>query len=228
MFRYLPCILLVQIVTLSLFWVSRDNTLTHMLTTVALPAMVVSSAIALWFSALSRMDTQKANAKLVAKHFAEREKLTQKLERNRSEQMQRASADQAKILERAGYEREKLMRQTHQDMMKAERSATRRANMKVGGALSLLIVAGVGLLFVQFMTLGLLTITAAGSALGGYLLRWKQTRHVMQLASEGATSSLQIQDGRAQSAADGPSKPIIIDADESPKDKRQRQESSSA
>ncbi len=212
MIRYLPGILLVQLVTLSLLWVNRDAALTQLLTNVALPAIVVSSVIALWFSAISRMDTQRAHTKLVEKHFAEREKLTRTLERSRSDLMQQASADQAKIMERAGYEREELVRKTHQDMIKAERRASRSANMKVGAAFTLVTVAGVGLLFVQLMTLGLLTITAASGALGGYLLRWKQTRHVMQLASDNTRGKGIAQDTEVKLVSNESSKALVIDA----------------
>lgn len=221
MIRYLPGIVLVQLVTLALLWVNRNSNPIDLITSVALPAILLSVVIALWFSAISRMAAQKSQAKLVESHFQEREKLTRQLERTRSDVMQkasadqakimqRASADQAKLLERASHEREQLVRETHQDMIKAERRASRSANMKVGAAFSLVTMAGVGLLFVQFMTLGLLTITAASGALGGYLVRWKQTRHVMQLAAQ------QTADKLPSPADDTPSepasKPFIIDA----------------
>ena len=184
MIRYLPGIILVQLVTLALLWVNRDSTPVDLLVRVGLPALLLSSVVALWFSAISRMQTHKEHARLLEQHYAEREKLTTALERERANVMQKASADQAKLMERASSEREKLVRETHQDMIKAERRASRSANMKVGAAFTLVTVAGVGLLFVQFMTLGLLTITGASGALGGYLLRWRQTRNVMQIAHD--------------------------------------------
>lgn len=187
MIKYLPGIILVQLVTVALLWVNRDSTLVDMLSRVGLPAALLSAVTALWFGAISRSDTHRAHASLVEQHFKEREKLAQALERSRSDVLQQASADQAKIIERASSDREKLIKQTHQDMLKAERRASRSANLKVGAAFTAVTVAGVGLLLVQFMTLGLLTITAASGALGGYVLRWKQTRHVMQLAANDAS-----------------------------------------
>ena len=186
MFRYLPGIILVQLVTLTLFWVNSDSTLNEWLTRVALPSLLLSSVTALWFAAISRMQSQRENAALTEKHFEEREELMRTLERTRADVMQQASAEQARIIERASSEREQLVQQTNQDMIRAERRASRSANMKVGAAFTLVTVAGVGLLFIQFMTLGLLTITAASGALGGYLLRWKQTRRVTQFARDAA------------------------------------------
>lgn len=192
MIRYLPGIILIQLVTFALLWVNRAAEPKELLTLVALPACLLSCVTALWFSAISRSQTHKAHSELVEKHFKEREKLTQALERQRADVMQQASADQAKLIERANSEREKLVQKTHRDMIKAERRASRSANMKVGAAFSLVTVAGVGLLFIQFMTLGLLTITAASGALGGYLLRWKQTRNMMQLHYDADNSQLPL------------------------------------
>ena len=186
MFRYLPGIILVQVVTLALLWVNAGSTLNELLTRVALPALLLSTVTALWFAALSRADTQRANSALQEKHFKEREELARSMERTRADVMQQASSEREQLVQQASSEREQLVQQTHRDMIKAERRASRSANMKVGAAFTLVTVAGVGLLFVQLMTLGLLTITAASGALGGYLLRWKQTRRVMQLASDAA------------------------------------------
>lgn len=184
MIQFLPGIVLIQLVTFALLWVNRAAEPVDLLTLVALPALLLSCVTALWFSAISRSHTHKAHSELVEKHFKEREKLTQALERTRADVLQKASADQAKLIERASSEREKLVQKTHRDMIKAERRASRSANMKVGAAFTLVTIAGVGLLFIQFMTLGLLTITAASGALGGYLLRWRQTRNIMQLSHD--------------------------------------------
>lgn len=217
MIRYLPGIVLVQLVTLALLWVNRESAPFELMTSVALPALLLSVVIALWFSAISRMDAQKTHSTLIEKHFQEREKLTRELERTRADVMQKASADQAKIIERASHQREQLVRETHRDLVKAERRASRSANMKVGAAFALVTMAGVGLLFIQFMTLGLLTITAASGALGGYLVRWKQTRHVMQLAAAETNAELPAPD--TIDKADVKSKPIIINADRGTDDK---------
>ncbi|MFK8082157.1 MAG: hypothetical protein AB8B97_17860 [Granulosicoccus sp.] len=210
MIRYLPGIVLVQLVTLALLWVNRESSMTELLTSVVLPALLLSVVIALWFSAISRMSAQKTQAALTEKHFEEREKLTRELERTRADVMQKASADQAKIIERASHQREQLVRETHKDMIKAERRASRSANLKVGAAFGLVTMAGVGFLMVQFMTLGLLTITAASGALGGYMIRWKQTRHVMKLATDSSVPELPGTSNKTDSA----SGPYIIDASE--------------
>ncbi|MEJ2575883.1 MAG: hypothetical protein P8106_04125 [Gammaproteobacteria bacterium] len=94
--------------------------------------------------------------------------------RNQAE-LERQRADFAREREqfKVAAEREKtrLVRQSHKTLTKQTRRVESRANMKVGAAVAG--AAGIGLLMVvtNFVTLGLLTLTGAGAALGGYLLR---------------------------------------------------------
>ena len=207
MLKYLPGIILVQIVSVALLWINRASSVEDLLLRAVLPAALLSIVTALWFAAISRIETQQAHAKLLEEHFKEREELSKALERTRSDVMQEASAEQARLMEKASASREELVKQTHKEMIKAERRASRSANMKVGAAFAAVTLAGVGLLFVQFMTLGLLTITAASGALGGYLLRWKQTRRTLLIASEQHVPTPETLEAPADKALPSPAKP---------------------
>jgi hypothetical protein len=184
MIRYLPGVILTQLIGIALLWFNRDAAVVTLLTNVALPLLVLSAVAALWFATISRMDTQTAHADLLRKHFEEREKLTRELERARSEVIQKASTDQAKIIERANNERERVVLQAQEDMRKAERRISRKADMKVGGAFALAVAFGVGMLFFQLMGFGLFIIGTSAGALSGYLLRWRQTRHILKSAGD--------------------------------------------
>ena len=213
MTRYLPGIILVQVVALALLWVNLGSAPIDLLMNVALPVVLLSTVTALWFSAISKMDTQRAHAQLVAKHFEEREKLTRELERARADFMQKASSDQARIIERASQERERIVRQTQEDMRKAERRASRNADMKVGAAFMLAIVFGVGMLFFQLMSFGLFIIGTSVGTLSGYLLRWRQTRHIMKLAGDSAIVESTKPAHLANEPIDDRKAPIVINAD---------------
>ena len=65
----------------------------------------------------------------------------------------------------------KLVKQAQRKTMQEVRRSSTRANIKIGLAFSG--AAGLGglLLLTQFMSLGLLTLTTVGGALGGYVLR---------------------------------------------------------
>lgn len=183
MFRYLPGIVLVQLVTLALFWVNRAASVQDLLLRAGLPALIIAVVTALWLSTLSRMEAERHSAQLREEHADEREKLKRKIERTRSEVLQQASADKAQMQERAHVERERLVEQTHHQLMQRERSISRRANIKVGLAFMAVSGLGVLMLITELLTLGLLTITTAGGALGGYLLRWRQSRRALDRLS---------------------------------------------
>lgn len=184
MLRYFPGIVLVQLVTLALFWVNRSGSIEEILLRAGLPALFIACVTALWLSTIGRMDSERQQSKLKEEHFNERENLNRKIERVRSDSLQQASADKAQIIERAHSERERLVRQTHKEIIKQERRVSRRANVKVGLAFMAMTGVGVILLITELLTLGLLTITTAGGAMGGYLMRWRQTRRVMDLVTQ--------------------------------------------
>jgi hypothetical protein len=158
MHRYLPGILIVQIVTLSIFWVSLDASLVDspktLLLQAGVPALLIALVTALWFASIARADAERMTAKLRVNHARDREKLQVNAERTKA----------------------KLREQAHKEIRKQERRVSRRANFKVGLAFTAATVAGVLMLLTEMLTLGLMTITTAGGAMGGYLLRWRQAR----------------------------------------------------
>lgn len=238
MFRYLPGIVLVQVVTLTLLWVNAGATLEQLLLRVGLPALVISAVIALWLSMIGRMETERRNSALREQHAVEVTRLNREIERARADILQQASADKAQLVERAHTERERLVKQTHKELLKRERSINRQANIKVGLAFMGVTAIGVVLLITELLTLGLLTIMTAGGAMGGYLLRWRQTRQMMDglavLPNKPAQSSsrgaLIIADSPSVTRKNRPSsvlEPIELDAAEDAEAARERQRSSS-
>jgi len=213
MIRYFPGVILTQLIGIALLWFNRDAAPLELLTNVALPLLVLSAVAALWFATISRMDAQTAHADLLQKHFEEREKLTRELERTRTEVIQKASSDQARIIERANSERERIVLQTQEDMRKAERRISRKADMKVGGVFALAVAFGVGMLFFQLMSFGLFIIGTSAGALSGYLLRWRQTRHILK--SAGDATLLQSGNPRfvGKGSTDKKTEAVIIEAE---------------
>lgn len=188
MFRYLPGIVLVQAVTLTLFWVNLGASLQDMLLRVALPALMFSAVTALWLSMVGKMEAERRNASLREEQASERSRLNREIERARSDVLQQAHSDRTQWMEKVHAERERLVQQTHKQLLQRERSINRRANVKLGLAFMALAGLGVGLVFTQLFTLGLLMMTTAAGAMGGYVLRWRQTKDVLEsLRSPSAT-----------------------------------------
>jgi len=153
MFQFLAGILLIQAITALLVLVAgRDaDSLAAWLPVVVALAMVALIA-AFWFTTLAARRNQAALERQRAEFAREREQLRVAAER----------------------EKTRLVRQNHKTLVKETRRTESRASMKVGATVAA--AAGVGILMVvtNFITLGLLTLTGAGAALGGYLLhrRW--------------------------------------------------------
>ena len=222
MLRYLPGIVLVQVVTFTLYFVNQEASFEHLLLRVALPAVMISAVTALWLSMIGRMDAEQRNSALREQHATERTQLNREIERARADALLEASTDKAHLMERANAERERLVQQTHKQLMKQERSTSRRANMKVGLAFMLLTGFGAFMLVTQFMMVGVLMISTASGAMGGYLLRWRQSKQLLdRLAvlpkNEGQPSALALPDASIAPKGRGKRKikqlpPIELDA----------------
>lgn len=153
MLQFLAGIILIQLVTaLLVLVVGRDaETLAEWLPVAVAGAMIALIA-AFWFASLAARRNDAALERLRAEFAREREGLRVTAER----------------------EKTRLVRKSHKTLVKATRRVESRASFKVGVAVAS--AAGLGLLMMvaNFVTLGLVTLTGAGAALGGYLLhrRW--------------------------------------------------------
>jgi len=154
MLRYLPGVLLIQVVTIAIFWANRSQELSNLMISAVLPSALIGFVTAFWFSNIARVDGERLLGKVRHEHAKEREKLQLNAERDKA----------------------KVIKQTHKTIRREERRVGRRANMKVGIAFMGAALAGVVMIITELFTLGLITITTAGGAMGGYLLRWKQAR----------------------------------------------------
>lgn len=154
MLRYLPGILLAQIVTLVLFWVNLAVDSPARWVNVALPAGLVTVLTAFWFASIARADAERFSAGLRAEHARDREQLQLDAERSRAQ----------------------IREQAQLAITREHRRIGRRANLKVGLAFAAAGAAGLLLLVTEMLMLGMLTISTTGGAIGGYLLRLRQQR----------------------------------------------------
>lgn len=164
MLRYLPGLLFLQVLTLLLFGLNADAPREALLLRAGLPALAITLITALWFRSLSRADGERDLARSRLEHEREREALHRQ----------------------AAAERVEVERSAARTIRREERRAGRRASLKVG--LAFAATAAMGVLFVlsELVTLGLITLTTGGGAMGGYWLRWRQTR-TLALTARGAS-----------------------------------------
>ncbi len=115
-------------------------------------ATLIGIFAALWFAAIATGTRHHAVARMKDDFAREREKIRVQSEKDKS----------------------KLIAQTHRETLKTIRRVQAGASFKVGLAFAALLGLGGILLVTQFVTVGLLTLSAAGGALLGYVVRARQ------------------------------------------------------
>ncbi|HET8700728.1 MAG TPA: hypothetical protein VFL97_03570, partial [Nitrococcus sp.] len=115
-------------------------------------ALLAGFLTAFWFASIANHIKKDALARLKEESVRERERLLVSTEREKS----------------------RVFEQTHKQILKETNRAHAKANFKVGAAVIGAVGVGVGLLSMQFVTLGLLPLFAAAGGVAGYGLRARQ------------------------------------------------------
>jgi len=115
-------------------------------------ALLIGIFAALWFAAIAKGTRHHAVARVKDDFAREREKIRVQSEKDKS----------------------KLIAQTHRETLKTIRRVQAGASFKVGLGFAALLCLGGILLVTQFVTVGFLTLSTAGGALLGYVVRARQ------------------------------------------------------
>ncbi|MGD8958070.1 MAG: hypothetical protein PVJ03_12105 [Chromatiaceae bacterium] len=157
--RFLAAILLIQAATVALTLLTPlDADATHWWR-LALPLGVIALVAAFWLVSLAGYLAQKRTERL--RGDMERERLV--LAREREDLRVKAEKDKTRIV-----------RQSQKAIARETQKAHSRANLKVSAAFAAAAAVGVVMMVANFVTLGLLTLTGVGGAVGGYLMRRRQ------------------------------------------------------
>ena len=168
--KYLVGIIMVQILTVALVRLSPGELEGAALLRLAIPLVFISLTVAFWFASLAEHYRKDDIAKIQSEFAKEREKL-------------RVNAERAKT---------RVVKKAQQDIAQEAKTTHAKANFKVGAAFAG--VMGVGALFVfaQLLTVGLLTITTAGGAMGGYYLRGRRAEKKALQAGDVTSSDVKV------------------------------------
>jgi hypothetical protein len=159
--RFLPGIIIIQVATAILVFAFMEVPGASWLPYVLL-AVIASLLTAFWLASIANHLKKDALARMKEESVQEREQL----------------------LVTATKEKSRVFEQTHRRIVKETNRAHARANFKVGAAVAGAVGISIGLLSIQFFTIGLLTLLAAGGALTGYVVR----AHQNALANRGKTT----------------------------------------
>jgi len=159
MLKFIPGILLLQVITIALVLIAPADLENWGWLRVAIPVLIAGFLTAFWFGSIAAHQRKDEISRLKEFHAKERETI-------------RVNAERAKT---------KLVKQAQRKTMQEVRRSSARANIKIG--LAFAGAAGLGglLILTQFMSLGWLTLTTVGGALGGYILRIRQEKGKIQL-----------------------------------------------
>ncbi|MBV5310022.1 hypothetical protein [Chromatium okenii] len=160
--RFLIGILLLQGVTVLLVYTAlqTDWHVTWLLFT--LLGIAIGVLVALWFNTIIYAHRSRAVSKLSERFSKEREKIRVKAEQQRAKD---------------GRDNERLAAKA-----RSSSGISLKTGVMVGGTIGL----GITMMVAQFMTLGLITLTAAGGAALGYSVRVRQEKMIQnkRLATE--------------------------------------------
>ncbi|EXJ16786.1 hypothetical protein [Imhoffiella purpurea] len=162
--RFLSGIFLLQGLTVLLVYTALHTDWTKTWPLFVMIAAAIGFLVALWFNTIVYADRHRAVSRASERFSKEREKI-----RVRAEQ-QRAKASLTS--ERAA--------------SKARKRASAGMSLKTGVVVGGAVGVGVAMMLAQFMTLGLVTLTAAGGAALGYAVRTRQEKAInsRRLAAE--------------------------------------------
>ena len=146
LFKFLIGILLLQLATALLTYTAMQTDLQQTAWLFGGLAVTLGVLVALWFDSIIGNVADRTAARQQKRHHREREKLRLQAER-----------DKAKIAQQ-------------------RKRVSGGATLKTGAAVGGLVGVGVAMMLAQFMTLGLLTISAAGGAALGYGVRTRQEK----------------------------------------------------
>ena len=152
MLRFFIGLTLAQLVIAALVYFSPLSNLLEQALLIGFIILLISLVTTLWFGTVAKHMADKRISVLKEQFASEREKIN-------------VSAERAQ---------KKLLKSTQKEIESERRRQSTRANLKIGGTIALAAGFGVVMLMSQFFTLGLLSLTTAGGAIGGYLARTRK------------------------------------------------------
>ena len=150
--KFLVGIFLLQGATALLLMAARDADLARSGWLIGALGILIGVLAALWFSAIAGHASQHSFTRASEKFNRQRDRIRRQAEKEKTREI----------------------KDSHQQLLRETRRLQNRSTLKLGAALTGVAGLGVLLLFTQFMTLGLLAVSATGGALLGYGIRARQ------------------------------------------------------
>ena len=163
--KFLAGIFLLQGATALLLLTAQDADLERSGWLIGLLGVLIGVIAALWFSSIAGHASQHSFVRASEKFNRQRDRIRRQAEKEKTREI----------------------KDSHQQLLRETRRVQSRSTMKLGAAMTGIAGLGVLLLFTQFMTLGLLAVSATGGALLGYGIRARQYPALGRSSDNGQT-----------------------------------------
>lgn len=184
MFKFLPGIILIQLVTsglvLTAFNWAHDP---QLIAVIVLFAIIIAVLCSFWFAAIAHDIHKHEQTHMLEQHAQDREKILLAAEREKayiaaekSNMSEQHARERERILVNAEREKANIASESYRHIEKETKKAHAKANFKVGAAFASAVGAGGIMIFSQFVTVGMMVLLASGSGLVGYLARARHER----------------------------------------------------
>ena len=172
-FRFVIGIFLIQVATVALVLVSPDLQGFGWLR-LAFPLIVIGVFSAFWFQSIAKHKSRDDLSHLKDEYVKEKSKREDSYLAEKATLNDKHLKATAKIQLNAERAKTKIVKQTQQQISREAKITHGKANFKVGATFAAAIGAGALMFLIELFTFGLMTLTTAGGAMGGYLLRAKR------------------------------------------------------
>jgi cell division protein FtsI/penicillin-binding protein 2 len=173
MLRFMIGIFLVQIATVVLIFLSPDLE-GYAWLRLAFPILMVGVFAAFWFQSIAKDKNKDELANLKDEYVKEKTQREDSYSAEKATLNDKYLKEKAKIQINAERAKTKLVKQTQKQIAREAKVTHGKANFKVGATFAAAIGAGALMLLIELFTFGLMTLTTAGGAMGGYYLRAKR------------------------------------------------------
>jgi hypothetical protein len=177
--RFLIGILLLQGVTVLLVYTALQTDWMATWPLFVLLGGAIALVVALWFGTIVHADRHRVVSRVSERYSKEREKI-------------RVRAEQQRV---------KATREGERMVAKARKRASAGMSLKTGVVVGGAVGVGVAMMLAQFVTLGLVTLTAAGGAALGYTVRTRQEKLISSRRLAAEERTLQVIEVEPQTAA---------------------------
>ena len=174
MLKFLGAILLVQVASVTIVLLFPTDFSMLGITRLIIPLLIIALMASFWFVSLSNYFHKDAEDKIKIAFEQEKMRINNEFAKEKDKIKSEFASEKEKIKVDAEKEKIKVIKEAQQNITLESTKTHAKANFKVGASVAGVIAVGGLFVFTQMITVGLLALTTAGGALGGYYYKGRR------------------------------------------------------